>query len=153
MLLTALLLLASPAEASVQTRDGIIQAYRQMVAEQDRDHDGRVSRAEWQAVVDRMFPPTPRPGEEASNYSEVRASSAGLLDYWDANGDSFFTFDEIVRPALESFACADRDRDGRVTEAEGWYSMENCPSITWTGTRWTTATLSLAASETAAPAR
>jgi hypothetical protein len=88
MLLTALLLLASPAEASVQTRDGIIQAYRQMVAEQDRDHDGRVSRAEWQAVVDRMFPPTPRPGEEASNYSEVRASSAGLLDYWDANGDS-----------------------------------------------------------------
>jgi EF hand len=115
-------------------RSWIRDGYQAVLAAYDRDGDRALSRAEWTAMVGVSFPAQPRPGEEASNYGEVRADLIGLLDQMDTDRDGKVTLDELIREPLATFDCMDSDRDLRLSQAEIQSGMERCPSMSMNST-------------------
>jgi len=113
---------------TTETRAGIIAGYRMVLSANDRDGDGRVSRAEWTAMVSGVLPEQPLPDPHLADYTETRASLLAQFDEQDLNHDGYLTLRELVREPLAFFACADRNRDGRLSEREIWRAMSRCPS-------------------------
>ena len=111
---------------SEERRTDIVPYFRRALEATDRDHDGRLSRIEWAAEVDKTFPEQARPGEATDNYAEVRTQMAGFHRRWDTDGDGWVTLDEIVREPLASFDCMDSDGNQRLTQAEIWSGMGRC---------------------------
>lgn len=151
--LFATMLSLAPARNQMSVRANIVDGYRQLLAAYDHDGDGRLSRVEWQAMVDIAFPPLPGTSESTRNDNEPRASSLGLHQFWDADKDGFLTLEELTRPAFASFDCMDGDHDGRLTQTETFSGMERCPSITWTGREWAVLSPISNPAGTALPAR
>ncbi len=112
--------------SSEERRTDLVSHYRQALEAADRDHDGRLSRIEWAAMVDMSFPEQPRPGEATDNYAEVRAQIADFHRRWDSDGDGWLTLDELVREPLASFDCMDTDGNQRLTDEEIQASMGRC---------------------------
>jgi len=110
-------------------RSWIRDGYQAVLAAHDRDGDGTLSRAEWTAMVGVSFPAQPRPGEEVSNYGEVRTDLIALYDQFDTDRDGKLTLDELIRLPLATFDCMDSDRDLLLSQAEVQSGMDRCPSL------------------------
>lgn len=137
MLLAFALLLLDPSDEQTSTsRDSVTTGVRQMLDVNDRDHDGRLSLAEWTAMVDAVFPLSPRPNQASSDHDEMRRSSLDMRRFEDANADGFLSLEELLRRPLENFDCMDSNHDRVVTQAETWRGMDQCPSITWSPSGW-----------------
>src|SRR5690242_10635415 len=102
MPLIATMLSLAPVRNEMSVRANILDGYRQLLAAHDRDGDGRLSRAEWQAMVDIAFPPLSERSGSSENDNQPRASSIGLHRFWDADKDGFLTLEELTRPAFAS---------------------------------------------------
>jgi len=114
---------------TADTRAGIIAGYRLVLTANDHDGDGRLSRAEWTAMVSVAFPERPRETPAPENYAQLRASMLAFYAGQDRNGDGYLDLRELVREPLAHFACADRNRDGRATRREQWRAMSHSPAI------------------------
>jgi hypothetical protein len=112
-----------------ESRAGILAGYRLVLATNDLDGDGRLSRAEWSAMVSIAFPEQPLESPPPDNYAQVRDSVLAFYADQDRNHDGYLDLGELVRAPLAQFACADRNRDGRVSEREQWRAMSDCPAI------------------------
>lgn len=80
-------------------------------------------------MVGVSFPAQPRPGEEVSNYGEVRTDLIALYDQFDTDRDGKLTLDELIRLPLATFDCMDSDRDLLLSQAEVQSGMDRCPSL------------------------
>jgi hypothetical protein len=133
-----LLLAAAPAMAQElpMTREGLDSALAQYFAGADRNHDGRLDRAETadalgfarQILTARRdvepfvmdVAPDGRPRISLNENGPI--SRGGVIDLIyrrsDANGDGFLSLAEVQAVGRERFDAVDRDRDGILDEAE-----------------------------------
>ena len=136
----ALLLLALGGPAMAQelpmTREGLDSVLAQYFAGADRDHDGKLDRAETatalgyarQLLTERrdaepfVMDVAPDGSARLSLNQKGPLGRAGLLDMVfaraDANGDGSLSLAEVQAVAHIAFDAADRDRDGILDDAE-----------------------------------
>jgi Ca2+-binding EF-hand superfamily protein len=125
LLALALASAAPPAEEPLMPpmeRTELVELFQVMVAGMDRDHDGRVSRAEWVEIMAGTG--------EADRALPVRMSfdapPAEVFREMDSNADGLLTVGEFGRSMLANFDCLDADHDGVVRPAEAAAGRARC---------------------------
>jgi|GEM_PF-2787353 len=113
------------AAAPVQTRDALVASYTAMFKHIDTDGDGKVSRAEWVAMVD-ASPMLQSLSLSQAQRDGLRAALMAGFDQNDSDKDGFLTLDELMAKPLVRFACLDANHDGKVTQAEAEAGMDKC---------------------------
>jgi hypothetical protein len=113
---------------TADTRAGIVAGYRLVLAANDHDGDGRLNRPEWTAMVSTTFPEQPRETPPPDKHPQVRDSVLAFYAEQDRNHDGYLDLRELIREPLAQFACADSNRDGRISERERWRAMIHCAS-------------------------
>ena len=113
---------------TADTRAGIVAGYRLVLSTNDLDGDGRLSRSEWEAMVSRTWPASPREVPPPDNYDQARSAVLAMYADYDRDHDDYLTLSELVREPLAQFACMDRNRDGRISRREVWRAMSRCAS-------------------------
>jgi len=113
------------AAAPVQTRDALVASYTAMFKHIDTDGDGKVSRAEWVAMVD-ASPMLQSLSLSQAQRDGLRAALMVGFDQNDSDKDGFLTLDELMAKPLVRFACLDANHDGKVTQAEAEAGMDKC---------------------------
>jgi Ca2+-binding EF-hand superfamily protein len=126
----ALFLLAAAAAKAhaapdTSTRDGVIASYTAMFKHIDTDGDGKVSRAEWEVMVD-ASPMLQSLSLTQSTRASLRATLMAGFDQNDSDKDGFLTLDELMAKPLLRFACLDTNHDAKVTQAEMEANMDKC---------------------------
>ena len=116
---------AAPANNS---REGLRENYERVIAAWDKNHDQRLSRAEWADMLDfwqqkRLQGPAP-----PSNMADLRSVFMGQFDKADTNHDGAISVDELLREPLATFKCMDTDQDGTISDVEVFDSMQRCAS-------------------------
>jgi hypothetical protein len=113
---------AAPATA---TRDGLIASYTALFTRIDTDADGKISRAEWETMVD-ASPLLQSLDMSQTQRAALRAPLERQFDESDSDKDGFLTLDELMAKPLVRFACLDTNHDARITQAEIEANMERC---------------------------
>ena len=119
-LLPALALLASPALAQTAAqfpdrpiaRGEVIAVVKRQFAAMDTNHDGVVTRAEFDAFRAHQRPAPP------SGVVAIAHIGGNWFDRADANGDGRVTLDEALARPLHLFDLADVNHDGVVSVTE-----------------------------------
>jgi len=114
------------------TRDGLIASYTAMFTHIDTDGDGKVSRAEWETMVD-ASPMLQSPGLSEANRANLRAALMAGFERNDSDKDGFLTLDELMAKPLVRFACLDTNHDARVSQAEMEANMDRCSAPSGAG--------------------
>jgi len=114
---------------SGETRAGLIAGYRLVLSANDRDGDHRLSREEWTQMVSVGFPEQPRETPPPGNYAQARNSILAFYADQDRNQDGYLDLAELLRVPLAHFACADTNRDGRMSRREQGRAMLRCPAL------------------------
>lgn len=124
-----LLMAAAAAKAHAapnsSTRDGLIASYTAMFRHIDTDHDEKVSRTEWEAMVD-ASPMLQSRGLSEAQRNGLRAALMAGFEQNDSDKDGFLTLDELMAKPLVRFACLDANHDAKVTPAETAANMDRC---------------------------
>ena len=107
------------------TRDGLVANYSAMFKRIDADHDDKISRTEWEVMVD-ASPMLHAQGLSETNRTNLRAALMAGFDQNDSDKDGFLTLDELIAKPLFRFACLDANHDARVTQAEMAAGMDRC---------------------------
>jgi Ca2+-binding EF-hand superfamily protein len=96
----------------------------------DSDHDGMISKAEFDAERDRRFATADRDGDGRVTRAEFRAGGAALRREWrqgdgtsalalrDLDGDGAVSKAEYLAPSITSFERLDKNGDGKLDGAE-----------------------------------
>jgi len=116
---------AKPHAAPPETRDALVASYTKMFNHIDTDGDGKVSRAEWAAMVD-ASPMLQSLSLSQAQRDGLRAALMAGFDQNDSDKDGFLTLDELMAKPLVRFACLDANHDGKVTQAEAEAGMDKC---------------------------
>jgi len=134
----ALFLLAAAAAAKphaappAQTRDALVKSYTALFKHIDTDGDGKVSRAEWAAMVD-ASPMLQSLSLSQAQRDGLRAALMAGFEQNDSDKDGFLTLDELMAKPLVRFACLDANHDGKVTQAEAEAGMDKCSAMAGVG--------------------
>jgi hypothetical protein len=96
-----------------------------MIAVDDRDHDHRISRAEWDRLSD-IAVSRIQDSISQANRLALKRDTAREFVREDLNRDGFLTADEMVRSRLVDFRCMDENHDGTVTKSEADQAMARC---------------------------
>ena len=124
-MLLALALAAPPVEGPVMApmeRADLVEMFGTMIRAMDRDHDGRVSRAEWLARMtgtrdnDRAIPIR----------MAFDAPPEQVFRNLDSNTDGLLTAEELGHGMLATFDCLDADHDGSLQPAEEAAERPSC---------------------------
>jgi len=113
------------AAPDTSTRNGLIASYTAMVRRIDTDHDDKVSRAEWEVMVD-ASPMLQAQGLSEANRTYLRTSLMAGFDQNDSDKDGFLTLDELMAKPLFRFACLDANHDAKVSQTEMAANMDRC---------------------------
>lgn len=113
------------AAPDTSTRAGLIASYTAMFKHIDTDGDGKVSRAEWETMVD-ASPMLQSTGLSEANRANLRAALMAGFGKNDSDGDGWLTLDELMAKPLVRFACLDANHDAKVTQAEMETNMDRC---------------------------
>ena len=130
----ALFLLAAAAHAKphaapdTSTRNGLIASYSAMFKRIDTDRDGKVSRAEWEVMVD-ASPMLQSQSLSEAQRNGLRAALMAGFEPNDSDKDGFLTLDELMAKPLVRFACLDANHDARVTQAEAEAGVDLCSAL------------------------
>jgi len=117
---------AKPHAAPItSTRSGLIASYSAMFKRVDSDGDGKVSRAEWEVMVD-ASPMLQSQGLSETQRNGLRAALMAGFEQNDSDKDGFLTLDELMAKPLVRFACLDANHDARVTQAEAEAGVDLC---------------------------
>ena len=112
---------ASPAPAHpaprASTLTWMLSGFEAIMTRNDADHDGRLSRAEWGAMVGRAFPAKPRARRDA-HYYQVRQRALREFDVENVNKDKYLTLAELLRAPMATFVCMDTNRDDTISKDE-----------------------------------
>jgi Ca2+-binding EF-hand superfamily protein len=107
------------------TRAGLIASYENLLKRVDTDGDGKISRAEWGAMVD-ASPILQSLSLSQAQREAMRTSLMAGFDRDDSDKDGMLTLDEMLAKPLFRFACVDANHDGKATQAEIAANMERC---------------------------
>jgi len=130
----ALFFLAAAAHAKphaapdTSTRSGLIASYNAMFKHIDTDHDGKVSRAEWEVMVD-ASPMLQSQGLSEAQRKGLRAALMAGFEQNDSDKDDLLTLDELMAKPLVRFACLDANHDAKVTQIEAKEGMDLCSML------------------------
>ncbi len=121
-----LISLALPASAALaQTASGPVRpagghSRTAFIEGYDANRDGRVHRAEYDAIRDARFKAADADGNGVLTEEEYVAEYAGRLrsQYADASRPSDEMFERQLKQAVVRFSVIDRDRDGQLTPVE-----------------------------------
>ena len=113
------------AAPDTSTRDGLVASYTAMFKRIDSDHDDRISRAEWETMVE-ASPMLRAQGLSEANRANLRAALMAGFGQNDSDKDGFLTLDELMAKPLFRFACLDANHDAKVTQAEMAAGMDRC---------------------------
>ena len=134
----AVFLLAAAAAAKphsapdTQTRAGLVASYTAMFKRIDTNGDDKISRAEWETMVD-ASPILQSLGLTQTQRDSLRASLMSGFDQNDSDKDGFLTLDEMMAQPLFRFACLDADHDARITQTEMAANMDRCSAPAGSG--------------------
>jgi len=130
----ALFFLAAAAHAkphpapNTSTRSGLIASYNAMFKRIDADGDGKVSRAEWEVMVD-ASPMLQSQSLSETQRNGLRAALMAGFEQNDSDRDGLLTLDELMAKPLVRFACLDANHDARVTQAEAEAGVDLCSAL------------------------
>jgi Ca2+-binding EF-hand superfamily protein len=114
------------------TREHMVAGMTAVLKAWDKDGDGRLSRAEVQAMVDEFFRRVAQDssgGKMTPDLDKQRQEFLAFYASQDTNDDGYLTLDELLKGPLASFDCMDQNHDGKVSKEEVFSGMERCPSV------------------------
>ena len=127
----AILAACSAGNSNERSRDHLIAEYRALFKNWDKDHDGRLSPGETQAMVNNLIAGEARHMPTA-NRAQLQAQRARLtrnIAIQDANSNGYLTLNELLARPLAIFDCVDKNHDGVLSDEEISSGMKRCSSL------------------------
>lgn len=111
---------AAPAPGASVTLAEFQQRRADMIMRADVNHDGKVSKAEWDAAATKMRQAAENRGAATQGQDQGRGGgmSERMFERMDLNHDGFITRDEIDKVTKARFEQLDKNHDGVLTADE-----------------------------------
>ncbi len=111
-----LMLLSSPATA--QTAPTAAAAHKEWFQRHDKNHDGKLDRAEFQEAVIEIFYLRDKNKSGYLTIVELEGASPEAVKAASLKGDTQLSLDEFVNALFKDFAAADTNGDGKLSFEE-----------------------------------